>query len=151
MKVINNRPLFFVFIAFGLGIFFARPIFSLSVQMCIFAFLVIGACFCLCIKYKHIKRLALIICSFLIGVICFFVSSNNFIKQDYGMQNYEISGRVAISTNYSNSQNLIIDNIYLNGNKIKHNIQVYVYESVSINEGNIITFSSTIQKAVDFV
>ena len=145
-KIFNNRPLFYCFLAFGLGIYFAKPIFSFDVPVLIYVAIALAVITFLCIKYKHIYRLLLILACFLIGIGSFFISMASFNGKDYGDSEYEICGRVCESTIYDSSQSLILDNVYVNGDRISENISVFIYDLNELEEGNVITFTSTLTK-----
>ena len=108
MTKINNRPLLFCFLAFGLGIYFAMPIFAGKVFELIFVFVALGVVSFLCWKYKNYKRLTIIMISFIVGVCSFFISSNLFGGKRFENVEHEISGRIAVTTVKDNHQNLIL-------------------------------------------
>ncbi len=145
MIKINNRPLLFCFLAFGLGIYFAMPIFACNVFALIFVFATMGSIIFLCCKYKKIKRLILILVSFGIGICAFFISANSFEGKRFENIEHTISGRIAVATTYDNYQNVIIDNVFVNGEKLGKNIKVFIYNDTGFNVGEILTFSSKIE------
>lgn len=126
-KLLNKRPLFFCFIALGFGIFFAKPILSLNAVTISFVISAFSIVCYLCIKHKVFLSLLLVIVSFLIGIGAFLISVNSFNAKDYLSSSLNISGRVQIVTNYEFSQNLILDNVYVNKEKINYNICVSIY------------------------
>lgn len=151
MTKINNRPLLFCFLAFGLGIYFAMPIFASNVFALIFVFATIGTITFLSFKYKKVKRLMLVLVSFVIGICAFFISANSFGAKRFDNVEHTISGRIAVATPYDNYQNVIIDNVYVNGDMLGNNIKVFIYNDTGFNVGEIITFSSIIENEQLFV
>ncbi len=145
MTKINNRPLFFCFLAFALGIYFARPIFCLNVYTCIFCFAFLFVFAFLCIKYKKIKTLILIFSAFCVGLGVFFISFFSFGAKSFENENYLISGRVCSCTTYENSESVILDSVYVNGEKQKHNFKVYIFKDNEMQVGDVIAFSATIK------
>lgn len=143
-KILNNRPLFYCLLAFGLGIFFARPIFLLEVGYCVFAGLSLVALIFLCVKFKRIKRLLVILIAVCLGALTFFISLACYDAKDYGTGNHDVVGRVCVSTVYDSSQNVILENVYVDGEKIDKNIQLYIYNTTEVEVGNIISFEGEI-------
>lgn len=143
-KILNNRPLFFCFLAFGLGILIAKPIFSLNVFYCVLAILLFGIVLFLCCKFKKFASFTLICLCFGLGVLSFYLSEVNFGAKNYGSTQLEISGRTLVATIYESSQNVILDNVYINGNKVNECINVHIYNSTGIKEGTILTFNSAL-------
>lgn len=146
IKILNDRPLFYCFLAFGFGILLAKPIFSVNIFYCVLTALIFAIITFFCIKFKKIISISLIFICFLIGFLSFYLSSLAFNVKDYGTAEMEISGRVCVSTIYENSQNVIIDNVYVNKNKINKCINVHIYSSTDIEEGYVLTFSAVINK-----
>ena len=144
-KLINNRPLFYCFLAFGFGILLAKSIFSLNILCVVLVGIICALITFLCVKYKKLISVALIAACFGLGLLSFFVVDSNFGAKNYGKEKLEITGRVCVSTIYENSQNVIIDNIYLNGEKIGECINVHIYGSTEIDEGTILTFNAELK------
>lgn len=144
-KILNKRPLFFCFLAFGFGIYFAKPILSFNIITILFVLFCISAISVLCVKHKVIYSLLLILLCFLIGIGTFLISTNSFKPQNLTNDIHEIIGRVSVVTEYDNSQSLILDNVIINENKFSSNIMVYVSGNSGFIEGDIISFNETIK------
>lgn len=142
IKILNDRPLFYCFLAFGFGILFARPIFSLEIIPCILISLCIGLIAFFCIKYKKIVSVFLIIICFLLGILSFFISTQNFKSKDYSNQECLITGRICVVNIIEDNQSVILDNVYINQEKINSNLILFVYNSNELEEGTIIEFKS---------
>lgn len=145
-KMFVNRPLFYATLAFGFGIFLARPIFSANILIIITTLLAFGMITYLCFKYACVYRLMVILACFIIGLGAFFVSIASLDAKDFGDNELLISGRTSVITTYDYSQNVVLDNVYVNGEKLGKNITVYISETTEIAEGCIITFESALTK-----
>lgn len=143
-KIINDRPLFYCFLAFGFGILFARPIFSLQILPSVFIFACLSVILCLCLKYKKFVSICLIAVSFLIGLFSFFVSEKSFECKSYDGNNI-ISGRVCVASITNNNQNIILDSVYINGQKIDKRVYVYIFNCTEMEEGVAITFEGELK------
>lgn len=146
-KFLNNRPLFFIFVAFGLGIYFARPIFSLNLFAIIFCSVLIGAISFLCIKYKLFKRLALIFICVCLGFGSFFLSTRLITGKSYGDDKHIVVGRVCATTVYDNSQSIILDSVVVDGTRESNNFKVQVFDETNIEIGFVISFNAKISNA----
>lgn len=148
-RLINYRPLFYGFIAIALGIFFARH-FLLGNTLIIVA--VSCAFFALAVILtftKHLKRLLATLVAFAIGIGVFALSSYNF-NAGYQSGTYCVSGRVSMVADYSLAQSVVLDNVYLNGEKINKNIKVFVQNSNTLEVGYVITFTEYLEKTTLF-
>ncbi|MBE7075079.1 MAG: ComEC/Rec2 family competence protein [Clostridiales bacterium] len=145
-KVVNFRPIFYSFVALGLGIYFARSIFAFNtfVIIALLTFLIISIF--LAIKYKHVKRLLVLIGVFTIGMAVFALSFNTFTDHNFVNQNCVVSGRISTVKNYTNSQSVVLDNTYINGVKVNKNIVVNVFQANTLEVGYVITFEDYLQK-----
>lgn len=145
-KIINNRPLFYCLLAFGLGIFLTRPIFSGDIESILFIFFATCVLIFLCLKFKLWRRLFLILICFCLGMATFFISCATFNGKDYGSKEVQVIGRVCVMTEYDNSQRLILDNVKVEGTSVGHNVSVFVYSDEKIAEGSIVSFKAELSK-----
>ena len=112
-KQINFRPIFYCFIALGLGIYFARSIFSANIYIIFALSLALIALTVICIKYKCVKRLIILCSTFVLGVGIFALSLVTFSGNNFTNGTYTVSGRIVIVNDYSGMQNVILDNVYI--------------------------------------
>jgi len=148
-KIINNRPIFYCFLFLWLGIYLSKPIFSLEIPTIIFVILTFATIAILCVKFKCIYRLALILGCFFIGVCMFFVSSATYTPKDLGDIEFLVQGRICVCTNYDSSQRIVLDGVKINNEKIG-NVSVFVYNGTELEEGCIIKFSSQLEPCTAF-
>ena len=144
-KQINFRPIFYCFIALGLGIYFARSIFSANIYIIFALSLALIALTVICIKYKCVKRLIILCSTFVLGVGIFALSLATFSGNNFTNGTYTVSGRIVIVNDYSGMQNVILDNVYIDGNK-SGNMSVSVTGATTMEEGYVITFTGYIEK-----
>ncbi|MDY2696487.1 MAG: ComEC/Rec2 family competence protein, partial [Eubacteriales bacterium] len=144
-KQINFRPIFYCFIALGLGIYFARSIFSANIYIIFALSLALIALTVICIKYKCVKRLIILFSTFVLGVGIFALSLVTFSGNNFTNGTYTVSGRIVIVNDYSGMQNVILDNVYIDGNK-SGNMSVSVTGATTMEEGYVITFTGYIEK-----
>ena len=149
-RLINYRPLFYGFIAIALGIFFARhfllgnTLIIVAVSCAFFALLIV------CIFTKHIKRIFAGIMAFAIGIGVFALSNYTFNNTPFENGVYTVSGRVNTVANYASSQAVILDNVYIDGQKIDKTVKVFVGSSNSLEAGYVITFTDYLEKTTLF-
>ena len=140
-KIINNRPIFYCFISLWLGIFLSKPIFSFEIPTIVFACVTLATIAFLCIRFKCLQRLLLILGCFGIGVLIFFISITAYTPKDLGTTDHLVLGRISICTNYDSSQNIVLDNVEIEGQQIG-NVSVFVYGTTELEEGCVIKFTS---------
>ena len=145
-KIFNYRPIFYSFVALALGIFFARDIFRGNIFIIIGVILTFFALLLVCVFTKHIKRIIISIFVFCLGFGIFAFS--NFAFNNLPFQNgvYIVSGRINTVKSYSSSQAVILDNVYIDGQKIDRCIKVFVGGESSLEAGYVITFSDYLEK-----
>jgi len=150
-KIINYRPIFFIFTFMLLGIYFAKYIFSCNLIYISLLIVLFSCVLFLTIKYKVYKRLILIVLSFIVGLLAFCIDVNSFNNNKINLNNdYTISGVVDEVNNSNYSSNVILKSVYINGKKIKNNIYVRVVDDNTLEEGYILTFNSKLEKTTLF-
>lgn len=146
MKRINFRPIFYSFISLGLGIYFAKLIFALNLYVLLTLGIGISILIYLCVKYKCIKRLLIIISSFAIGLGMFLLSCTTFNNNSFKNGTYMVSGRISIVNEYSNMTSVVLDKTYINGEYVNKNIIVSLSNGATMEEGYVITFTGRLEK-----
>ena len=143
-QLIHSRPLLFIFLAFGLGIYFARPIYTFD--FLVITFFVIAFLFVifLCVKYKHFKRAFLITLCLSIGIL-YSLLTNIFYVNTHYVSNHIVTGRVAVCTQYESSCVFMIDNVLIDNKESNGNIIVYFYSSQNIEMGDTVSFLSNLK------
>lgn len=149
-KILNYRPLFYIFIAFACGIIFARPLFASDIFSIIFISLVLIGLITISIIYKKFIRLVSLLCSFLLGITVFFVSIKSFNIASYQNLEVVVVGRVSVCNTYDNSQLFILEDVTVNDKKINKNIRVSIYSEDVVTTGNIIGFVGELVKVEPF-
>lgn len=143
---INFRPIFYSFVSLGLGIYFARLIFALNVYILLavaisFAFLTF-----MCVKHKCIKQLVVIVASFVLGLGMFLLNVATFSAPNFVDGTYTVTGRISTVTNRSSLQSVVLDNVYINGERQKNDMVVTVTAGASMEEGYTISFTAYVEK-----
>ena len=142
---INFRPIFYSFIALGFGIYFARSIFSANLYILLALGLALAFLTFMCVKYKCISRLIIVVSAFILGVGIFALSYASFANSNFINDTYTVSGRIATVNTYSGMQNVILDNVYIDGNR-SGNMSVSITGATTMEEGYVITFTTYIEK-----
>ena len=143
-KIINNRPLFFIFMSFAIGIFFARSIFIPNIFIIIFLASALISLVYFNIKYKTLKKLICVVIAFCFGICSFFISYNGFNGNSYGTSTHEIVGRIFATRVYDSYELVVLDNVIVDGNKSGENFKVLVYDETNLTIGDVILFESNI-------
>lgn len=142
---INFRPIFYSFIALGFGIYFARSIFSANIYILLALGMALGFLTFVCVKYKCINRLIIVVSAFCLGVGIFALSLATFTYNNFVNGSYLVSGRIATVNTYNGMQNVILDNVYIDGNK-SGNMSVSITGATTMEEGYVITFTTYVEK-----
>ena len=142
---INFRPIFYSFIALGFGIYFAMSIFSANIYILLALGLALAFLTFVCVKYKCISRLIIVVSAFSLGVGIFTLSLATFTNNNFVNGSYLVSGRIATVNTYSGMQNVILDNVYIDGNK-SGNMSVSITGATTMEEGYVITFTTFVEK-----
>lgn len=146
MKRINFRPIFYSFISLGLGIYLARLIFALNIFILITILLSISVLVFICIKYKCIKRLVVILTTFALGVGIFAISITTFTDNSFENKTCTVSGRISEVSSYSGFQSVVLDNTFIDGEKVNKNIVVSISSANTMEMGYVITFTGFLEK-----
>ncbi|MBE7082955.1 MAG: ComEC/Rec2 family competence protein [Clostridiales bacterium] len=142
-KIINFRPIFYGFLALGLGIYLARFIFSGNLFACIFTGLGLGLLLFFTIKHKKFIRLVSLLCVFAVGIGMFFLEQGRYASVKYESETNLVVGRV--NAVYEGCINL--GRVSVNGKNVGHNIKVVLYNAGELAVGNIIEFEAPLQNA----
>ena len=142
---INFRPIFYSFIALGFGIYFARSIFSANIYILLALGMALGFLTFVCVKYKCINRLIIVVSAFCLGGGIFALSLATFTNNNFVNGSYLVSGRIATVNTYNGMQNVILDNVYIDGNK-SGNMSVSITGATTMEEGYVITFTTYVEK-----
>lgn len=142
-NILNFRPLFFAFVALGLGIRFSKDIFAGNALTIVFLSLLIILVGFLCIYRKKFISLIVVCISFSLGLGLFFLDYNSFNPKNY-QDKVTVVGRVCDEV-YGFGGTLIT-NVTINGEKTG-NIYVYVTSTEeNLSVGDYITFNSYVEK-----
>ena len=142
-QIIHSRPLLFIFLAFGLGIYFARPIYTCQIWATIFFLLSFITITVLCIRFKYIKRLLCITIAICVGMLSGLLTDVLYVQKHYDGEHI-VSGRVMASKVYDYSSSLVIDNVFVDGSITSDNFSVIVFNTSNVEVGDTISFKSKI-------
>jgi ComEC/Rec2-related protein len=144
-RVINFRPLFYCFLAFAVGIYFANFIFKLDIYVLVITALALLTLTIISFIYKLWKRFLCLGFAFLLGTGAFYVDSNNFCGQIYNGQECVVYGRISDDIFEGDDYCYVtLESVNIN-QKSERNINVCIYGNFeNIKIGNLIMFSAEI-------
>ncbi len=154
-KPFNFRPLFFIAVSLCLGIAMAKFLqfkdgFKV-VFFCLSFLLVGGAVFIPAFKEYSIKEKVLIclllVLFFLLGVIGYRTTINNYDNSNLDGHYYTVSAKVVDAKDSDAGQNLILSDVKIVGKKggnINYKIRLYVYGDGNFDKGDLIEFSANL-------
>ncbi len=145
-RIFNFRPIFYCFIALALGIYLAKYIFDLNIYVLLILGISIFLITYLSVKYKCVKRLILIVSSFVLGIGIFLLSFYTFTNNNFVDGNYTVSGRISVVNDYSGMQTVVLDKLYIDGNKAGNHMVVSVKGANTMEVGYVITFTGTVKR-----
>ena len=145
MRKINFRPIFYSAVAFVFALIFARQIFDFSVVHILFSIFVFACLFVFCQKQKCLKRFALILCVFIIGIAYYFVGFYSFMGKDYKEKVF-VNARVCAIYEGTGYKILTLDDVEINGEAKNFNVSLSISGNFQIDLGNIILFEGKLNK-----
>ena len=146
-NIINFRPLFFSFVAFGVGIAFSYYIFSFNVLFIALILSSVLALFVFALLRKKLKNFLLIFLVFMLGLGFFYVGIEKFTGDRLDGRLCTVSGY--ISDNLSEKSSMIyvtLRNATLDG-KNTRDISLEVYQtdkSFSLKTGDFVAFNANV-------
>ena len=145
-KIVNFRPLFYLFLAFALGCAFAYYIFTLNLVVIALAVIILMAVVLLCVFTKHYKRLLAVVIAFCVGLGAFAVDFSTYIDKPYKGERCEVVGRVDEFSAYSeNYAYLTLTDVKINSLPSKNiSLSVQSNEEVSFSIGQILSFETEV-------
>lgn len=145
-KYINSRPLFYCFLALLVSIIATRFIFNLNIQYLVMMGMIIAVLLFYFCFTKHFMMLLCMLAVMLFGVCWFFVGVATFNSDDY-VGEQVVQARVTEDISYYDySTRVLLDDVSING-KTEKNMYLTIYDTdVVFNVGDIIVFSSEIEK-----
>lgn len=148
-KILNFRPLFYCFIAFGGAILFSPYVFKTNwIYISIFIFIIFGLLI-LSIIRKKVKIYLVILAFITIGLTSYFVEASTYITKNYSQEN-AITGRVLSNKQGELYPSIVLDTVSINDKKINENLYIYVYGTPHLNAGENISFSAKLKNISAF-
>ena len=141
--MLHDRPLFFIFVSFALGIFFSRSIYTGNIFEILFCILLFGFTSYLCLRFKHFVRFLTITLCVCIGILTSLFSYFNFNGKEFE-GTYIISGKVCCVTTYETSMSVILTDTYINEKSLNESIYVYIDDTTIYEIGDEIYFKTEI-------
>ena len=145
-RTVNFRPLFYLFLAFALGIAFAYYIFTLNLVVISLAVILALIVILLSVFNKKYKQLIAVLVAFIVGLGAFAIDFATYINKDYAGARCEVVGRVdEFSLTSSNYSYVTLTNVKINGNPSKNiSLSIQSQEEVDLVAGNILSFETEI-------
>ena len=148
-KIFHSRPLFYGFLALLLAISTSRYIFVGNLKYIIFILLIFACFFAYCVWAKRWISFIVISSIFLFGLGWFFVGQVTFEGKIYEGES-QVIGRISDDVSYSvygNSANVVLKDVYINGNKESNiNLTIYIDSYDDFEVGDIIVFNAEVEK-----
>lgn len=148
-KIFHSRPLFYGFLALLLAISTSRYIFVGNLKYIIFILLIFACFFAYCAWAKRWISFVVISSIFLFGLGWFFVGQVTFEGKIYEGES-QVIGRISDDVSYSvygNSANVVLKDVYVNGNKESNiNLTIYIDSYDDFEVGDIIVFNAEVEK-----
>lgn len=148
-KIFHSRPLFYGFLALLLAISTSRYIFVGNLKYIIFILLIFACFFAYCVWAKRWISFIVISSIFLFGLGWFFVGQVTFEGKIYEGES-QVIGRISDDVSYSvygNSANVVLKDVYINGNKESNiSLTIYIDSYDDFEVGDIIVFNTEVEK-----
>lgn len=146
MKVVNYRPLFYIFIFLLCGIACTRRIFDGDLLTILFVCMAFVMLIIWLGAYKKFKILCVLISAFILGGGLYFIGSANYKINDYS-NSVAVVGRVKDNVKEGDYYySIILDDVKIDG-KADKNISLYVgvSDGVSLKGGDILAFETKLE------
>lgn len=140
-KLINFRPLFFIFVAFFFGIVVSHRLFEGHVWYIVIVSLAMLVLVTICVLYKKFLTLLMLIVFFFAGTGAYFLNMKLCTGKEY-LDKQSVVGRVTDNSKMSSyAQLVVLEDVFIGGEKAK-NIYLRIYTSEEIATGSIVSFES---------
>ena len=141
-NVLNFRLLFFGFIAFMIAIMFGWSFLQASLlHILLFSVVILGLIFVSILKQKLIQ-VSMILIFFAMGFFSFYMEVKKFDTQPVFQSVQTIEGRVKTINTYTYSQKVLLEQVFVDGQKIQ-NISLYISNG-ELAIADKITFETTL-------
>ena len=145
-KVIHFRPVFYLFLAFMIGMIFSRKIYA-----GVLSYILLSAClfvglFLVSLYRKKFIALILCLCAFFAGNGVYYLAANPYLSLPMYEEEVLVVGRVTDSITYrGNSATVVLENVSINGDKTK-NIYLGISNVEKLQVGNYFAFETFVTR-----